>query len=59
MKTQLVVPVPPMLSVGEGARALDLVGAGAAGHLQVGVEQLAHAGRADRVARADEAAATG
>ena len=57
MNTQLVVPMPPMLSVAKRARALDLIVAGLTGHLLVGVEQLAHAGGADRMAAADEAAA--
>ena len=56
MKTQLVVPEPPMLSVAKRARALDLIGAGLPGRLQVRVEQLAHAGGADGMAAADEPA---
>ena len=42
---------------GEAARARDLGVPGAAAHLQRRVEELAHAGRADRVAGADEPAA--
>src|SRR5262249_7559262 len=41
---------------GEAARALDLVGAGLPARLQVGVEHLAHARGAHRMAAADEPA---
>src|SRR5207253_4358190 len=40
----------------EGARAVDLIAARLTGRLQLRVENLAHAGGADRVAAADEPA---
>src|SRR5436853_7470363 len=42
---------------GEALRALDLIVAGAPGHLLPCVEQLTRAGRADRMTGADQAAA--
>ena len=50
IKLTVVVALPPMFSVANVLRALDLVVAGRSGHLLEAVERHAHAGRADRVA---------
>ena len=56
-KAQLVVPLPPILSIARFRRALDPVVAGLTGYLPIAVEHLTHTGGTNRMARPNQPAA--